>query len=84
MRVVDAIGNEIHKGSTLYWKAKDLFVKVADVIQPEGVEGRKVAGGLMLVMAIPLDNNSKDVQVPEFVCTVDPQSQEVLAKAQVQ
>lgn len=74
----DAIGNTIKKGDTLYWKSKDLFVKVADVFQPEP----HVAGGLMVVMALPLEGKAdQTIQVPEFVRTVDPQSEQLLEKA---
>lgn len=71
----DAIGNTIKKGDTLYWKSKDLFVKVTDVFQPEP----KAPGGLMVVMALPLEGKSgENVQLPEFVRTVNPQSEAVL------
>src|SRR5208283_3221146 len=79
MKIVDGIGNNIHNGSTLYWKSKDLFVKLDKVIDPEG----KIPGGLLLILALPINGKGETIQIPDFIRTVDPQAEatvEALAK----
>jgi hypothetical protein len=77
MKIIDAIGNEILPDHTLYWKAKDLYVKVAQVIQPDS--DNHIPGGLMIVIALPIKGDS-DTQISEFIRTIDPTSEQLVHK----
>lgn len=77
----DGIGNNIDKGNYLYWKSKDMIVKVVDVVEPT-LEGNTAPPSLVIMMQIPIMGveRGKEPMLGEFLRTVDPLAEQMIDK----
>ena len=83
--MLDAIGNKIVKGQYLYWKGKDVIVRVVDINEAT-VFGSDTMPTLTVIAQIPVGGTvpGKETMVADFIRVVDPTSEARLDAAMME
>jgi hypothetical protein len=78
IKIIDQVGNELASGKRVLWIDKKLYAQVLSIeYAPDGQTGALVvAVPLPFQRKMPDGKNVETAQFPEFVCIVDPQSNE--------